>query len=294
MANIISLGIMAYNEEDNIAPLLEAVLNQGFSNSFLKEIIVVASGCIDRTEEIVLSFSKKDKRIRLLIQPKREGKASAINLFLSYATGEILILESGDTLPKRNTLNKLVTPFENNKVGMTGAHPIPVNTKNTFIGFTVHLMWFLHHNIALTSPKLGELVAFRNFVREIPHDTAVDESCIEAIVRKKGYCLCYVPEAVVYNKGPENIKDFIKQRRRIAAGHKHLFIQQDHDVSTNDTLRIIITLYKYHSWKFRDTIWTLGAIFLEFLGRLLGYYDYYLLKKNPYIWDISKSTKRLT
>jgi len=293
MTNNISLGIMVYNEEKNIGRLLEAVCSQVFTFC-LQDIIVVSSGCTDRTEKIVISFTKKDRRIKLLVQPKREGKASAINLFLSHAQGEILILESGDTLPDKNTLNELIAPFKNSEIGMTGAHPIPVNSKNTFIGFTVNLMWFLHHKIALTSPKLGELVAFRNFVKKIPNDTAVDESSIESIVRKKGYVLCYVPTALVYNKGPDNIKDFIKQRRRIAAGHKHLFIGQDHDVSTNDPLKIIVTLLKYHSWSFKGTIWTLGAIFLELIGRLLGYYDYYLLNKNPYIWDISKSTKRLS
>ena len=288
----VSIGIMAYNEEANIGRLLRSVLNQKFTHGHLKEIFVVASGCTDRTEEIVRDFAKQDKRIKLLIQTQREGKASAINLFLSKASGDIFILESGDTVPAKGTLDKLTIPFKDPIVGMTGAHPIPVNLKNTFIGFSVHLMWSLHHKIALMTPKLGELVAFRNFVTKIPSDTAVDEASIEAIVRKAGQELRYVPDAVVINKGPENIKDFIKQRRRIAAGHKHLLREQEYEVSTFDPKKVLKILIQEHSWDFRDSIWTLGAIGLEIIGRILGYYDFYIRKKNPFIWDTASSTKR--
>jgi len=289
----ISIGIMAYNEEANIGRLLESVVRQKFDHGRLSEIFVVASGCTDGTEDIVRKFIERDGRIRLLSQPVREGKASAINLFLSKAAGAVFILESGDTIPDPGTLDHLVAPFENEKVGMTGAHPVPVNGSDTFVGFSVNLMWNLHHKIALLTPKLGELVAFRNVVREIPVDTAVDEASIEAIVRKAGYELRYVPEAIVRNKGPENIKDFLKQRRRIAVGHKLLVHDDGYEVSTMDPKKILRILLQEHSWKPKNTLWTVGAIGLEMVGRSLGYYDLHVRKRNPFIWDIASSTKRL-
>ena len=289
----VSIGIMAHNEEANIGRLLQAVLDQKFAHGHLIEIMVVASGCTDHTEEIVRKCREKDPRIRLLSQPSREGKASAINLFLGHASGDIVILESADTVPEQGTLDRLIAPFEDSEIGMTGARPIPVNRKDNFIGFTVHLMWTLHHKIALLTPKLGELVAFRNFVSQIPHDTAVDEASIEAIVREAGFRLRYVPEAVVSNKGPETIRDFIKQRRRIAAGHKNLTRSQNYTVSTSSPLKILVTLAREHSWGLKSTIWTLGAIGLEMIGRGLGYYDHYIKKKNPFVWDVARSTKDL-
>lgn len=285
------MGIMAYNEEATIGGLLRAVLNQKLTYGHLEEIFVVASGCTDRTEDIVRNYIKKDGRIKLLCQPQREGKASAINLFLSNAHGDILILESGDTIPEKGAFDKLIAPFKNPYIGMTGAHPIPVNSKDNFIGFAVHLMWALHHKIALVTPKLGELVAFRNFVKEISRETAVDEASIESIARKSGYKLHYVSDAIVRNKGPENIRDFIKQRRRIAAGHKYLLREHDYEVSTFDFKKILRILMQEHSWSFRDTLWTLGVIGLELVGRMLGNYDLYIRKKNPFIWDTATSTK---
>ena len=32
---------------------------------------------------------------------------------------------------------------------------------------------------------------------------------------------------------------------------------------------------------------------LEMIGRGLGYYDFHVRKKNPFIWDIASSTKKL-
>ncbi|OPX96110.1 MAG: Poly-beta-1,6-N-acetyl-D-glucosamine synthase [Syntrophorhabdus sp. PtaB.Bin006] len=289
----VSVGIMAYNEEANIGRLLQAVMDQRLVETELREIFVVASGCTDNTEQIVQEFIGKDSRIELIVQRQREGKASAINLFLERASGEILILESGDTLPDKDTFERLVMPFKNSRIGMTGAHPTPVNGRDTFIGYSVNLMWSLHHKIALMTPKLGELVAFRNIVKQIPRDTAVDEASIEAIVRKAGYDLCYVQDAIVHNKGPENVKDFIKQRRRIAAGHKHLMCAEKYEVSTFDPKKILKILIQGHSWSLKDTMWTVGAICLEIVGRMLGYYDFYIKKKNPFIWDIASSTKNL-
>jgi len=289
----VSVGIMAYNEEANIGRLLQAVMDQRLAETELREIFVVASGCTDNTEQIVQEFIGKDSRIELIVQRQREGKASAINLFLERASGEILILESGDTLPDKDTFERLVMPFKNSRIGMTGAHPTPVNGRDAFIGYSVNLMWSLHHKIALMTPKLGELVAFRNIVKRIPSDTAVDEASIEAIVRKAGYDLCYVQDAIVHNKGPENVKDFIKQRRRIAAGHKHLMCAEKYEVSTFDPKKILKILIQGHSWSLKDTMWTVGAICLEIVGRMLGYYDFYIKKKNPFIWDIASSTKNL-
>lgn len=287
----ISVGIMAYNEERIIGSLLEEVLRQKLEVGRVEEIIVVSSGCTDNTEGVVRGFMPRDARIRLLVQPRREGKASAINLFLGTARGDVLILESGDTIPLPGTYDRLLAPFTDPRVGMTGARPVPQNSPENFMGFTAHLLWNLHHEIALRHPKLGELVAFRNFVKRIPSSTAVDEASIEAIVRDHGFELRYVPDAVVLNKGPDNIADFIRQRRRIAAGHLHLLKVEGHRVSTLSPLRILKILARKWPPGIRESLWIIGAIALEAVGRLLGAYDYYITGRNPYIWEIARSTK---
>src|SRR5215813_10592647 len=87
-----SMGIMAHNEASNIGKLLESVVSQRLSAVALKEIIVIISGCTDGTEAVVRHWAARDLRIRVLLQPRREGKAAAVNLFLSEAQERLLVL----------------------------------------------------------------------------------------------------------------------------------------------------------------------------------------------------------
>ena len=83
-----SIGIMAYNEEANIGRLLEALVSQRTAKVTLSEIVVVASGCTDRTEAIVQDWARRDGRIRLISQPRREGKACGNQPVSSAGAGE--------------------------------------------------------------------------------------------------------------------------------------------------------------------------------------------------------------
>ncbi|MBV9124516.1 MAG: glycosyltransferase, partial [Planctomycetes bacterium] len=129
------VGITAYNEEANIGRLLEALLAQKTTTVVIEEILVVASGCTDRTEAIVQEFADRDSRIRLLTQVRKEGKASAVNLLIRNTDCDVVVLESADTLPLPDTIEALVSPFADPKIGMVGGHPVPTNSPNQFMGF---------------------------------------------------------------------------------------------------------------------------------------------------------------
>lgn len=289
-----SLGILAYNEEKNIGRLLKAVQEQRLQEVRIKEIIVVSSGSTDRTDEIVAQFAKMDPNIRLLTQQERKGKSSAINLFLQHSSAPILIIESGDTIPEKDTIEKLILPFQDSTIGMTGGRPQPINNQKTPVGFAVCLLWKLHDKMAKISPKLGEMVAFRNIVKSIPEKSAVDEASIEAIIKKNGLKLHYVRDAIVYNKGPDNISDFLKQRRRIYAGHLWLQDNQKYKVVSQNGKLIAQLTAKELSFNIIKDIKIFITVLLEIIGRSLGWYDYKIRKLNPYKWDIATSTKALS
>src|SRR5579864_3985776 len=85
MSVSLAIGIMAYNEERNIGALLDSVFAQTASEKIAR-IVVVASGCTDRTCEIVSRYSQGDPRVVLIEEPDRAGKTAAINKFLLSAT----------------------------------------------------------------------------------------------------------------------------------------------------------------------------------------------------------------
>lgn len=288
-----SIGIIVYNEAKNIGNLLERVTSENYKDVEITEIIVVSSACTDGTDEIVEYYTKKDKRIKLITEPERKGKSSAINLFLKNSSNELLIIESGDTLPAKGTIRKLILPFQNTEVGMTGGRPVPINSSVTFSGYAVNLLWKLHHKMALKSPKLGEMIAFRRVFESIPPESAVDEASIEALIAEKNLTKVYIPDAIIHNKGPEEISGFIKQRKRIETGHLWLTKKHNYTVISQKKSVLFSLLMEEIFERPQDISRVFAVMFVEIYARLLGRFDYYIKRKNPFTWEIISSTKDL-
>ncbi len=286
-----SVGITAYNEEANIGRLLQAILDQQLFEVEIREIIVVASGCTDRTEEIVREYMARDPRIQLHVESERKGKTSAINVFLTHATEKICVLESGDTLPRRDTIENMVRMFGDPAVGMTGAQKVAVNTPDHIVGVLSHLRLKMEHQLCLEIPRLGELIAFRKVFDQIPPDVAMDEAFVEALIIRRGMQVRYAPEAVVYNLGPDSVSDFVKQRRRNYAGHLYLKDKYGYKVSSLQNRRVArIALEEV--WGAVRLVYTLGVLaVLEVYSRMLGAWDYRVKKRKHVVWDMAWSTK---
>ncbi len=288
-----SVGVFAHNEAANIGALLDALIRQKLKKAEIRQIIVVSSASTDGTDEIVREYCQKDERIRLITQEKREGKSAAINLFIAAASEDICVVISGDVIPAPRTIERLVSAFADPKIGATGGRPVPVNDPDSLIGYSVHLLWRLHHRMAMLSPKLGEMIAFRKIMDSIPAESAVDEASIEAIIRDAGYKLRYIPEAVIHNKGPLNWKDFIKQRRRIQNGHLWLIQNQGYTVVSQDKGTLLWILIDEAIERPKDICKMMVVMAIEIYSRLLGTWDYRVKKRNPFAWEIAKSTKDL-
>jgi len=268
----VSICVSAYNEEENIGRLLRKLSELPY------EVVVVASGCTDRTVEIAKSFAPK---VRTLVQEKREGKASAINMFLSKCDADIIILESADTLPGHRSLEYLLSHFTDDRVGMVGAHPIPANSTKTLMGRISHLIWESHHQLALQTPKAGEVVAFRRVIDKIDPNTAVDEAFIEREIVKQGLKVVYEPQAVIFNRGPETMEDFVRQRRRIYGGHIALR-QSGYEVSTMSKLNIL-----------RATLKTSKNPLTLLVSATLEMYCRFTAREQETIWEMACTTKVL-
>jgi hypothetical protein len=282
---------MAYNEEANIAHAIQAILAEPLTSGDLVEVVVVASGCSDRTTEIVAELARHEPRVKLIVQEQRAGKASAINLFISAARSPVLVMVNGDNIVGAGSIEALVQHFHDRSVGMVGGHPVPVNDESTFLGYAVHLVWMLHDRIARDTPKLGELVAFRNVVSRIPVDTAVDEISIQAIITELGLELVYEPLAIVFNRGPGTLRDFLAQRRRIYAGHLRIARNQGYSASTMSVARVGRALVQSEVMRLlRLGTWLAGTVTLEATARALGMYDV-IIGRSHHVWSTITTTK---
>ncbi len=289
---VCSVGVTAYNEEENIGHLLEALLDQHLHKVEIAEIIVVASACTDRTVPIIRTYMARDPRVKLIEQPRREGKTSAVNLFLGAAATDICVLESGDTLPDEYAVEHMVRMFTDPQVGMVGAQKVAVNTPNHITGLLSHLRLRMEHELCLEIPRLGEMIAFRKIIDRIPPDVAMDEAFVEAFVVKRGLSVRYAPDAIVYSTGPTTIGDFVRQRRRNHAGHLYLKHKYGYAVSSIQNQRVARVALK-EIWGAVQLVWILFLLAaVEGWSRLLGWYDFAVKRDRHVVWDMAWTQKQ--
>lgn len=286
-----AIGVCAYNEENNIRSLLQNLISE---QNLPKDcrILVVCSGCTDKTPEVVREFHAKDKRIKPIIEKTRKGKANAINRIFKDARGsaDALILVNADALPARGSIVNLASKLATSNAGAVFAQPVPFKGPDGICYRIAKVIWRLHHLISLLqSPKLSaELCAIRTACfRPIPEGVATDEPYIELAIRKQGYELLYLPDAVVHIRCPTNIVDLIKQRKRIWIGHMQLQRTTEFTVSTSSFTNILKAVVELKP----------SEAFYVFLGGLLEVIACSQAKmdsrkdKVPYIWEPIRSTK---
>lgn len=273
----VSAVVPVYNEERNLECMLKSLLGQRGRRVDLREVVVVASGCTDRTVEIAESVAAADARVRVLVQDVRLGKASAVNAYARERdpSAELVLIASGDILLQPGYLDLILAAFEDPQVGMCGGRPVPSNDRDSLMGRIVHFMWDLHHEVSLESPKLGEAIVIRaKLMGRLSEKSAVDEASYEASIVQQGFRLKYVPEAAIANRGPRGIREFLRQRRRIAAGHYWLRETTGYSVSTLDTRRVLRLALKYPTFTDpRSDAAFLAAAGLEALARGFGLLD---------------------
>lgn len=286
-----TVGVFAHNEAQNVRRTLHALLAQQLHNVEMTEIIVIASGCTDGTVELAEEVAKTYPIVTVDVETTRRGKAAAIKRLTAMARGEIVVMVGADTLPAPTAIEYLLEPFNDPKVGMTGARVIPLNSPDDWLGFSVQMLWHVHHQLALRRPKLGELVAFRNVV-DIPEDTSTDEPAIEALITAKGYRTAYAPKAVVYNRGPENLQEFLRQRRRVFAGQVHIAFRYRYLTSSLQARHAVPLIVEAIRSYPRFFLWTFATMSLELWARLLGMYDV-LRGPEDVVWRPINSSKAM-
>jgi biofilm PGA synthesis N-glycosyltransferase PgaC len=285
------IGVCAHNEENNIRRLLQNLISEQ-NLPKTSRVLIICSGCTDGTPDIAKKFGERDTRIETIIERLRRGKANALNRIFKIVreSADVLVLVNADALPKPGSINRLISKLMTSNAGAVFARPVPIKEVRGNCYKVVRVIWRLHHIISfLQRPKLsGELCALRpSCLQDIPEDVATDEPYIELAIRKRGYNILYVPEALVYIRYPTNLLDLLKQRKRIWIGHMQLQKATNFKVSTSS---------------FRNVLRAVSAlkpdeVLYAFLGGFLETIAYFqariALSKGmiPYIWEPIRSTK---
>lgn len=212
-----SVIITAFREEKIIGRAIEEIWPQiDFSKG---ELWVVAP------DEATLKVAKSYPRVKTL-KDEGKGKPAALNLAVSKAGGEILVLTDGDVWLGKGALAKILVAFEDRRVGLATGQPKPVNKRNSLFGFWAYCLTAAAHQIRIKRSRAGEyfdgsgyLLAIRKkYWSPVPPSLLTEDVFLsQEVWREKGE-LAYAPEATVLVKFPTSFSDWKKQKVRSVGG----------------------------------------------------------------------------
>ncbi|MEH7116239.1 polysaccharide deacetylase family protein [Neobacillus vireti] len=238
----VSVVIAAYNEEKVISRTIQAVLDSTYDHF---EVIIIDDGSKDRTSSVVTSQYSTHAKVRLLSK-RNAGKASAINLGVSKAKGDIIVAIDADTIISPEAISLLVRHFKDEKVAAVSGNVRVGNVRNLLTtwqhieyvtGFNLEKRAYAILNCVTVVP--GAIGSWRKRVIEklggFTDDTLAEDTDLTLRILNAGYQVAIEEKAYAYTEAPENSRDFLKQRFRWSFGtlqclwkHKKAFWRINH------------------------------------------------------------------
>ena len=128
MAMKISFITTVFNEEKNVKPLFESILNQ---TKLLYEIVIVEAKSTDGTVNAIKKYERKFGNIKFSIYSKKGNRSVGRNFAISHATGDIIVATDAGCILDKRWLERIVSPFVDPKIDIVAGFYRPV-THNIF------------------------------------------------------------------------------------------------------------------------------------------------------------------
>lgn len=241
---VVSFLVPTYNEDKTILQKLENITSLDYPKTAL-EILVVDSNSSDNTQRIVREFISQNLEfnIHFMSQEKKLGKASALNLALQHAHGEIVIMSDADALFDKSAITKLVENFADPIVGaVTGKVVIANANQNSSTKLERNyrgifdILRMGESNIDSTPVFSGPVMAFRKDLFEsLSTETIADDTEISMMIREKGAKTVFAQDAIAYECTPVTFNSKFKQKVRRGQGlvqsfwrHKNFLFNPKH------------------------------------------------------------------
>jgi len=122
---LVSIIMSSFNEEQYISDSISSMLNQSFEDF---EFLILDDGSSDRTYEILESFTKLDKRVKIFKNEKNLGLTKSLNILISNSNSKYIARQDSDDISHRDRLKTQINFLENNNfVGCS----VRANRKNS-------------------------------------------------------------------------------------------------------------------------------------------------------------------
>jgi dolichol-phosphate mannosyltransferase len=102
---MITIGVPAYNEQDNLRNTVNTILRAAdLAKIEGYEILIVNDGSKDKTEEVIKELEKKHKEIRAIHLEKNQGLGNVVKVIIQNAAHDKLCFVPGDDILSLHTV----------------------------------------------------------------------------------------------------------------------------------------------------------------------------------------------
>ncbi|MEK7576592.1 MAG: glycosyltransferase [Patescibacteria group bacterium] len=297
----VTVGIPAYNEEANIAYLIDSIVSQNQTNFNLKKIVVISDGSTDETGAIVHCIAQNNPLVRLVNYVARKGKAARLNELYARNESDIFIQFDADILlSDNNVISRMVEPFLQSDVISVAGYNKPLSGKSFFEKVTnaTDLLWHEitkdYNNGDNIYSGSGCATALRRCFTasfRFPFGTIADQQELYFGVKKMNGRFHYAIDAVVYYRSPGNVKDFIVQATRALTEKSHIKSDYNCDRASYYFIPMTKKMRGIISAIAKDPFYTVCAIVLQVFLRIRA--EQVISFDSQGLWKMVSSTKNL-
>ncbi len=219
----VSVCIAVYDGADYLAKKLASLRALAYPAEKI-EILICLDGSNEATESAAHALAATDARVRVLSNPSRLGKPSALNRLRAAATGDVLLMTDVRQTLHPNALRALVALLADPSVGcVSGSLVLEGDTG-------AGAYWRYERFIRAFEARIGGMVGVsgslyamrREDLRELPVDLLLDDVFIplRVALERKRIVLC--DEAEAYDLACEDEREFSRKVRTLAGNYQLL------------------------------------------------------------------------
>jgi len=288
-----SIIVPTKDEEVVIGRCLNSFLDLDYPADKM-EIIVVDGNSADGTCEVCSDFSAKfPGGFKIIKEQVSKGNPAALNLALSYVTGEIVGVFDADSVPERDVLRKVSAYFNDKQVSAVQGRTTSLNAKKnvlTRVASMEEVAWFQalisgREKLKLFVPLNGSCQFVR---RELLDELGGwDEKSltedVELALRlvEKNRQIKYAEDVCCGQETPNGFRDLVKQRVRWYRGYMETALKYgrlletlnrktvDAEISMGGPFMMVISLLSYINWIIAALLFSQRNAILSFTGLVI-------------------------
>jgi cellulose synthase/poly-beta-1,6-N-acetylglucosamine synthase-like glycosyltransferase len=228
----VSVVVIAHNECTRLKARIENLLALDYPKDRL-EIVIGSDGSTDETVKCAQAYVNRGVTVRPF--DERRGKPSLLNVLVSAARGDIVVLADVRQRFDPAAVRALVANFADPTVGaVSGELMLPAERSTGTAGQGSASYWRYEKLIRAVESRVdstigatGAVYAIRRDLFEtIPQDTILDDVLIPLRIARRGYRVVFEPAARAHDQVSTSTRQEFARRTRTIAGTFQLFVRE--------------------------------------------------------------------